>query len=777
MSQELLYTSAPKGLRPGSRGFCTVACTQGMPPNLVERLESLSGYRQLYPPDSPQAGLNPVVHTHLRLAVGGIRYHVLSRVAAAGLDYSGRTNKLAHHVVLAPRELSPAGPAWLLSSAGFMQTSWQGEPELLPIGRRPPQGTLEPNVCRAWRAATGDAGWAGVLAATAAETPMRPAFLIFEPGMELLPLLVEAQSLLPPKRRWAVTFSTYFTKLPPGVDCQWRCVLAGSPEAKAAYRTSGAEVIDLTKKLAKPPAHPLVAAARTGSVVLDDEATHAAAPPQLTSPTAPPPSVYTTTDATTTRTGPPRLAKPKKRRRVLRAIATISILLLATAGGLAIGIVIQRQRSESVVSPAAVVAAEPVEVEDRQNVEDTTTHTASGGGRPASGDAEDANGDAPPEDLKRDEPHDPESDQRPGAEPTGDSQSEGDGTRSEDDAKPEPSENEDDPADSDREPRTDGEKRVNKPEPTEQDNPIDPASLTYASELKRHFIKVPVRPAPQERLKLRESVVHLVLLGDTTDSLQLRRNGKSVWVFEKLIQEFGSGAKQPVTLAEFTIGDGQLVVDWDKSIASRKAGIEDCVVLLVREGGSVDEVILFRKPMYTSPFVFDPSTYRTEAQKIDIKSGHPLHLEVRHLPRDFSYESIFVRNGDVQEVVISTRSDLSLKCTFKNGGLLQFELRNSEDRLVSGEKLNEQLLEKNKNISELEPRVEELRWRLTREQAPQAQAQKLLEMGKKLSQLKEDSERLRDMDEEMRKLGPTIHYRIFCVLDEGLEVDLAVSKN
>ena len=43
MSQEILYTSAKQGLKPGSRGFCTVVSTEGMDANLAERLESRSG--------------------------------------------------------------------------------------------------------------------------------------------------------------------------------------------------------------------------------------------------------------------------------------------------------------------------------------------------------------------------------------------------------------------------------------------------------------------------------------------------------------------------------------------------------------------------------------------------------------------------------------------------------------------------------------------------------------------------------------------------------------
>src|SRR5688572_8565406 len=167
MSQEILYTSAPQGLRPGSFGFCTVATTPGMATSLAERLEALSGYRHAHPPGHPH---NPVVHSHLVLKVGGQRLHVLSRIADAGLDYSQRTNKLAHHVAFDVAELSPAGPAWVLAQPGFSETTWSGSPHILAAGRKAPRGSLEPQICQAWHRIAGDAGWAGVLAQHALES-------------------------------------------------------------------------------------------------------------------------------------------------------------------------------------------------------------------------------------------------------------------------------------------------------------------------------------------------------------------------------------------------------------------------------------------------------------------------------------------------------------------------------------------------------------------------------------------------------------------------------
>src|SRR5262249_49485121 len=140
MSQELHYTSVARGLKPGSRGFCTVAATPSMSGPLADRLESLSAYQQVYPPGDPAAALNPIAHVYVKVAVAGKLLHVLSRIGPAGYDYSGRPNKYAHHVVLEVNERPEGGPVWLLSQPGFMETGWNGEPRVLPAGRIPPAG-------------------------------------------------------------------------------------------------------------------------------------------------------------------------------------------------------------------------------------------------------------------------------------------------------------------------------------------------------------------------------------------------------------------------------------------------------------------------------------------------------------------------------------------------------------------------------------------------------------------------------------------------------------
>lgn len=263
MSQEILYTSAPKGLKPGSRGFCTVVSTQGMPQPLADRLESLSGYRHAWPPHDPQASLNPINYSHLVITVGGSRYHVLSRIADCGEDYTQRSNKLAHHVALDESELTPGGPAWTLCSRGFCVTQWNQKTVILPTGRAPATDMRRKADYSAWEQVAGDAGWAGVLAQSAMENSRRPVSVIFAPGTNTLDLVEQALNLVPHEKRWEVTFSTYFTRLPAGIDCHWRFILDGTPEAKALRSNPRAgTVIDLANLSGPPPESDAVTAAQ-----------------------------------------------------------------------------------------------------------------------------------------------------------------------------------------------------------------------------------------------------------------------------------------------------------------------------------------------------------------------------------------------------------------------------------------------------------------------------------------------------------------------------------
>ncbi|MEI8120407.1 MAG: hypothetical protein WCI20_00030 [bacterium] len=271
MGFELIFTSVPKGLKPGSRGFASVAFTEGMPSNYVQICESLSGYVHIFGPQESDYIKNPIAFSHLVTSVGGRPFSILSRVASYGTDYTGRTNKLAHHIMLGPDERTVQGPAVLMNGKGLFQEEWSEQPHFLPTNRIVlPTGDIDSLKAATWERMTGDAGNAGRLAQAFLDAPSKPSFIIFDPGMNIMPLIAEAQALLPIPRRWDLSFSTYFTSIPVGMDCAWRCCLPDSDALKVARRTQGTLVVDLTTRQITGPLSTtttLIEVARTGTQV------------------------------------------------------------------------------------------------------------------------------------------------------------------------------------------------------------------------------------------------------------------------------------------------------------------------------------------------------------------------------------------------------------------------------------------------------------------------------------------------------------------------------
>lgn len=263
MVEEMVFTSARKGLQVGTSGFCTVASSPGMAANLARVLQSISGYRHLFPPGSSAAAANPVVYSHLRTKVGGREYSILSRVSDAGLDYSNRSNKLAHHIAIAAPTSNPVGPAGLLANESQFFTSWDKDPQRLPP--RSLVGTVtQPGPCKTWQAVAGDAGWAGDV--IEAVQKKRTVYLIVDENTPAIAMVEELLSLLPLKKQWDLTFSTFFTKLPPQLDCQVRCIIKGSAEVAIARRSQANLVLDLTNSLGSSNSK-FADAARVGSLI------------------------------------------------------------------------------------------------------------------------------------------------------------------------------------------------------------------------------------------------------------------------------------------------------------------------------------------------------------------------------------------------------------------------------------------------------------------------------------------------------------------------------
>jgi len=263
MISELIYTSSPTGLKPGAKGFCVVAATKGIPEMLVKQLEAMSGYRHLVTPtEGPKAG-NPINWMHLRQSNGN---SILARVSDAGLDYSGRTNKLAQFMVVPADSRMASGPSNLLRGNNWLDR-WEGEARTLPHRGQMDSSDSPTGPCSCWKQTAGDAGWAGVIAEAVATRNSKDWNLIYRPGIDCLRLVDEAIGLLPESLRWNVTFATYFTgSCTNQLPCQWRFIVAGSKEHDA-IRNAHSNVIDLTNP--KPCEHvsKWVDAARSGVMV------------------------------------------------------------------------------------------------------------------------------------------------------------------------------------------------------------------------------------------------------------------------------------------------------------------------------------------------------------------------------------------------------------------------------------------------------------------------------------------------------------------------------
>ena len=117
MPRELIFTSVPKGVKPGSTGYCTVAKHKGIDRLLDQALEKLCFYELMKLPTKP------VVHNYSILSLNTGTFHVLTRTCYSGSDHTGRTNYISHNLIfdqseiysqqVSPAEIFLRGTGWL----------------------------------------------------------------------------------------------------------------------------------------------------------------------------------------------------------------------------------------------------------------------------------------------------------------------------------------------------------------------------------------------------------------------------------------------------------------------------------------------------------------------------------------------------------------------------------------------------------------------------------------------------------------------------------------
>jgi hypothetical protein len=295
MPWQLIYTSAPRGLLSGQSGFCTVARSADLRPALVQRLEQISSYHYLRVAEAATANRNPTVSAFRLLDLRGAKYYVLTRIQPCGLDFTARTNHLAHHLVFQPDELSTLpSPAALLRLWPDWRKSWQGEPRVLeeidPAGFASATKSFLP--AQTWDKLTGDAGRAAGLLESEC---VRGCYLVCPPESEeaVLQMFCETLELLNPEGRfplrpWRYGFTTFLQAEDNPNDFQWRACQESTPAFKQAV-TRSAPMIPL--RSVRVPANDLVKRARDGPKPPPPPATGPAATPSTSSTPSTPLSI------------------------------------------------------------------------------------------------------------------------------------------------------------------------------------------------------------------------------------------------------------------------------------------------------------------------------------------------------------------------------------------------------------------------------------------------------------------------------------------------------
>jgi len=216
---QLIYTSAPRGLKAGASGYCTVAQTRGMREDLVAALER----RSLFTHEAK--GDSPIYFSYRILSLGGTNWRVLSRGLDAGLDFTGRRHYLIHHLVLEiSEELPGVQPAEILLGWNGWRDSWSGTPVQLEGCRNADLFLHLARIglpAREWKRQTGDAGWA----ATACQMPSPVGWqAVGLSSSEMLRLMGESTALMENMQRggsWLATVDVGGAANPVSKDCLW----------------------------------------------------------------------------------------------------------------------------------------------------------------------------------------------------------------------------------------------------------------------------------------------------------------------------------------------------------------------------------------------------------------------------------------------------------------------------------------------------------------------------------------------------------------------------
>ena len=250
MASQLVYTSAAKLLDAGRSGFGTVARSKAISPLVVSAIERVSQFANLRGTDRAR-----MIYVHRRIIAGNHRCHVLSRICDAGADYTGRTNHIAHHLILSPDEVAHAAAAGVTPADILRQFAWRDRwdeaarfftpDEDVPLEGFSPLGRQSARA--AWTRLTGQPAHARLLAWEGAP---RTGVLLVPRGTEPLALLAEALGEFG-SQAWCRTFTTALESTDEMSDLDW---IISTPETfpEIQGRCGARTIFDLSQPDALP---------------------------------------------------------------------------------------------------------------------------------------------------------------------------------------------------------------------------------------------------------------------------------------------------------------------------------------------------------------------------------------------------------------------------------------------------------------------------------------------------------------------------------------------
>ena len=132
MPEQLIFTSAPRGLQAGRSGYCTVARSHDLQEGLIYPLEQASTYTHLVLPGQEASVRNPTIQLYRKLKFAGTEYRILSQIIDTGADHTGRSNYLAHHLIFDSDWQGLPSPASILRWwNGWKKDPWVDAPRYL----------------------------------------------------------------------------------------------------------------------------------------------------------------------------------------------------------------------------------------------------------------------------------------------------------------------------------------------------------------------------------------------------------------------------------------------------------------------------------------------------------------------------------------------------------------------------------------------------------------------------------------------------------------------